>query len=77
MIKLFLLVLPLFFNGCYFTFSAAMCENLASGPNQIEMPEECRNYNEDEANKAFFNNKIEVEIDADEIEFKKEDKEDK
>lgn len=72
----FLLLIPFLFSACsYFTFNAAMCEQLASDPNAI-MPTECRNYDEKEADKAFFKNKVEVEIDGEDIEFsEKEEKE--
>ena len=40
-------------NGCYFTINAPMCDQIMSDPNAV-MPEECRNYNEKEAEKAYF-----------------------
>ena len=76
MTKYLLATIPLFFSGCYFTFNAAMCDQLASDPNAV-MPEECRNYNEDEADKAFFKNKIEVEIDGEDVSYDKEDEKEK
>ena len=43
------------FSACsYFTFNATMCEKIASDP-LATMPEECRIYNEDEAQKSFDN----------------------
>ncbi len=43
----------LLMNGCsYFTFNAAMCEKIASDPNAV-MPEECQDYDEKKADKAF------------------------
>ena len=45
------------FSGCsYFTISAAMCGKIAS--EQGEMPEQCRNYSEEEAQKAFDKTKV-------------------
>lgn len=65
-----MLLLPFLFSGCYFTFNAAMCDQIARDPNAV-MPRECRNYVEAEADKASKNvNKI---LDAhDAIEFTKE-----
>jgi len=67
-----------FLVGCsYFTFNASMCEQIASDPHAT-MPEECRNYVEEEAQKAYDNTKHEkVESKEDLLEFKKNDKEDK
>ncbi|MCF6309830.1 MAG: hypothetical protein L3J19_05065 [Sulfurimonas sp.] len=46
------LLVTLLLSGCsYFTVSAAMCGKIAS--EQGEMPENCRNYSEEEAQKAF------------------------
>ena len=51
------IITVLSFSGCsYFTFNAAMCESITSDPNTV-VPEECRNYVEEEAQKAFDNNK--------------------
>lgn len=47
------LAIVLIFSGCSnITFNAAMCNQIASDPNAV-MPKECRNYNEEEAQKAF------------------------
>ncbi len=67
-----LLILSAFvFSGCsYFTFNATMCDEIASDP-QATVPQECRTYNEAEAEKAF--NKEKEKISTDEIiEFNKE-----
>lgn len=49
---IFSFLFALLFGGCsYFTVSAAMCGKIAS--EQGEIPEECRNYSEKEAQKAF------------------------
>ncbi|MCW8896306.1 MAG: hypothetical protein OQK48_07300 [Sulfurimonas sp.] len=51
-ILIFSFLFTLLLSGCsYFTVSAAMCGKIAS--EQGEMPEECRNYSEKEAQKAF------------------------
>ena len=54
----YILVLSLLFSGCsYFKFNTAMCDQIASDPNAI-IPQECRNYNEEEAQKAFDKTKV-------------------
>ena len=54
MYKLYLLM-PLVFGACsHFTINATMCDRIASDP-LATMPEECRIYNEDEAQKSFDN----------------------
>ena len=48
-----LIFMALFLSGCAnFTITAAMCEQIASEPNAV-MPQECRDYDEKEAEKAF------------------------
>jgi hypothetical protein len=54
-----------------------MCDQIASDP-QATMPEECRNYDEGEAQKAFDNTKHDRKESSDDIvEFNQKDKEDK
>lgn len=63
----------LLLSGCsYFTISAAMCGKIAS--EQGEMPQQCRNYSEAEAAKAFEKTKVKTssEVEADKLEFKEE-----
>lgn len=49
----YLLISILFLSGCsHFTFNGTMCDQIASEPNQT-VPQECRNYDEKEADKAF------------------------
>jgi len=77
MTKLSLLAV-LIFSGCSnMTFNATMCDQIASDPHAT-MPEECRNYVEEEAQKAFdkTNKKQNLEITDDMVKFKKEQKED-
>ncbi len=59
------------FSGCsYFTFNWAMCDKIASDPNRV-MPQECRNYNEEEAQKAFDQTKHKSSsTEEDKLEFK-------
>lgn len=65
-------VLPLFFVSCsHFTFNATMCKEIASDPHST-VPEECRIYNEDEAQKAFDNTKNKRMESDESIEFSKE-----
>ncbi len=68
------ILIALSFSGCsYFTFNAAMCDQIASNPN-TGMPEECRNYNEKEADKAFHKVKNENKVSTQDIEFDKDKK---
>ena len=68
-----LLPLALFLGGCSnFTINAAMCDKIASEPGST-IPQECRNYSEKEADKAF--NKIvdEKKVSDKDIKFDKEE----
>jgi hypothetical protein len=60
------------FTGCSnFEFNFAMCDNIGSEQNP-EMIEKCRNYNEEEAQKAFDNTKHKSSTKKEDvIEFKK------
>ncbi|MDH4944865.1 hypothetical protein [Sulfurimonas sp. C5] len=69
MVKLLLLGL-LFFSGCsYFTVTGTMCDkvNTESG----EIPQECRAYNEEEADKAFHKVSEDKKVSNKDIEFDK------
>lgn len=70
----YILVASFLFSGCsYFEFNVAMCENI--GPNDDpQMIEKCRNYNEEEAQKAFDNTKSKPTSDEDILKFEKEEK---
>jgi len=70
------LVTVFLFSGCsYFTISGTMCDQIASDPHST-IPQECRNYNEAEADKAFHNTKHHQNINDDEvIKFQKEHEE--
>jgi len=70
---LYSILFSLTFSGCYFTFNAAMCEQIAQDPN-AQIPTECRNYNEEEANKAFHQTKHKTTSeDEDVIKFQQEE----
>ena len=48
-------VVAFFATACsHFTFNATMCNQIASDPHAT-VPEECRIYNEEEADKSFHN----------------------
>ena len=75
MIKL--LVIPMMFmvNGCsYFTFNASMCDNIASDP-QATMPQECQDYDEKKADKAFNKVVDEKKVSDKDIKFDTEEEE--
>ena len=73
-ILLYTLLYSLFLSGCsHFTFNASMCDQIASDPNAV-MPNECRNYDEEEADKAFHQTKDEQESqDVEIIKFQQEE----
>jgi len=60
------------FSGCsYFKINVAMCEQLASDPNAA-MPQECRNYIEEKAVKAYFRSRDKNKVGNEDLEFHKE-----
>ncbi|QOY52138.1 hypothetical protein [Candidatus Sulfurimonas baltica] len=63
------------FSGCsYFKVNAAMCDQIAKEPNAV-IPQECRNYSEADAQKAFDKTKTKTSTQLkDDIEFHKEGK---
>ena len=69
------IITVLLLSGCsHFTFNKQICEQIASEPNSV-MPQECKPYVEDDAQKAFDNTKNKVQTsDEDIIEFNKNDK---
>ncbi|WP_415397131.1 hypothetical protein [Sulfurimonas sp. CS5] len=72
MYKYYLIATLLIFSGCSnMKFSASMCDQIASDPNAI-MPKECRNYNEEDAQKAFDKTKYKQNSKEDIVEFNKE-----
>jgi len=68
----YILILSLLFSGCsYFKISAAMCEQIASDPNAV-IPQECKNYSKEEAQKAFDKTKVKSSsTEKEDLEFKK------
>ena len=44
-------VLGFVFSGCSFTVNGSMCDQIRTDPNSV-VPQECRNYNEKDADKA-------------------------
>jgi len=59
------------FSGCSnITFNASMCDQIASDPHAV-MPEECRIYKEEEAQRAFEKTKQKHESTEDIVEFNK------
>ncbi len=74
-ILLYSFVFSILFSGCsHFTFNAAMCDSISSDPNAVR-PEECRNYDEEEADKAFNQTKHKsTTTDEDVIKFQQDDK---
>lgn len=65
-------VFTILFSGCsYFKINWAMCDKIAHDPDRI-MLQECRNYNEEEAKKAFDQTKHKSSSsEEDKLEFKK------
>ena len=72
----FYIIAVLFFSGCsHFTFNKQMCNQIASEPNAV-VPQECMQYSEEDAQKAFDNTKNKQETsNEDIIEFNKNNKE--
>jgi len=71
MIKIIAIILITFSSSFAFSFNATMCDKIASEPNQM-LPEECRNYSEKEADKAFNKTKKRHESKEDIIKFSKD-----
>lgn len=72
MTKILLVVAGIFLSGCSnFTINATMCDKIASEPNALHF-EECRIYNEEEAQKAFDKTKEKKKVTHEDIEFHKE-----
>jgi len=69
----FSIIIVFAFTGCsYFTFNASMCDQIASDPHAT-VPKECRNYVEEDAEKAF-NNTFNKTEDNESITFSKDEK---
>jgi hypothetical protein len=73
MIKFLLLPMAFMVSGCsYFTFNGTMCDEIASDP-QATVPQECRNYDEKKADKAFNKVVNEKKVADKDITFDKEE----
>lgn len=77
MLKIYLIAVFALAGCSSVTFNATMCDQIASDPHAT-MPQECRNYSEAEAEKAFNKTKDKHESKENIIEFNKDqnDKED-
>jgi len=72
MITTFLTVM-LLLSGCgQFTVNGTMCDQIASEPG-VTVPQECRNYSEEKAEKAFNKVVEEKKVSDKDIEFKLEE----
>jgi hypothetical protein len=71
MLKIFTILAIAYTFGSSFSFNSTMCDKVARDPHQM-MPEECRNYNEKEAEKAFNKTKKKQESKEDIIKFSKD-----
>ena len=71
-----LIVAVFILSGCsHFTFNKQMCKEIASEPNAV-IPQECMQYNENDAKKAFDNTKNKQQTSKEDIiEFNKNNKE--
>ena len=70
-----MIMLTLTFSACsYFTFNGTMCDQIASDPNAV-MPQECKNYDEKKAEKAFDKVVQEKKVSDKDIKFNKEEEE--
>lgn len=66
-------LIALFLSGCSnFTVNATICEQIASEPNAV-VPQECRVYDEKEADKAFNKVVEEKKVSDKDIKFDKEE----
>ena len=59
---LFSLLIVLSVSGCYFTFNAPMCDQIVNRDQMGNIPQECQNYDEKKAQKAYFNHKQHTEV---------------
>ncbi len=74
MFKIYLLAAFLFAGCSNIEFNATMCDQIASDPHAT-VPQECRNYSEKEAEKAFNKTKDEKKVSDQDIKFDNDDKE--
>jgi hypothetical protein len=75
MIKFLVIPITFVLSGCsYFTFNASMCEQIAADPHAT-MPQECKDYDEKKADKAFNKVVNEKKVADKDIQFDKEEEE--
>lgn len=70
------IIVALFLSGCAnFTLNSTMCDNVGIGSdrNLQGIPEECRDYDEKEADKAFHKIRDDKKISDKDIKFDKEE----
>ncbi len=61
------------FSACsHVKISAAMCDQMMNDPSHPQIPQECRDYNEKEADKAFNKVVDEKKVSKKDIEFSRE-----
>jgi len=72
MFKIYLIVVFALTGCSNMTINATMCDQIASDPHAT-MPEECRNYSEEEAEKAFNKTKDKHESKENIIKFTKDE----
>ena len=72
MFKVYLLSVFLLAGCSNIEFNATMCDQIASDPHAT-MPQECRDYSEKEAEKAFNKTKDEKKVADQDIKFNKEE----
>lgn len=66
----YILIIGLLFNGCsYIEFNAVICEKIAS--QHGDMPKECKNYSEKEAQEAFDNKEKTSDTQKEDLKFDK------
>ena len=67
------LILVLALSGCsHFTINGTMCDQVANEPNAM-LPQECKDYNEKEADKSFDKVVEEKKVSDKDIKFDKEE----
>ncbi|SFV53611.1 hypothetical protein MNB_SM-4-379 [hydrothermal vent metagenome] len=71
----YIILIALAFSACAnFTINSTMCDQVAREPG-VTMPQECRDYNEKDADKAFHKVVEEKKVSDKDIKFDKEENE--
>jgi len=71
MIKILALIALLFSACSHFSVNSTMCEQVGSEPNS-NVPQECQNYSEEKAQKAYFKEQKQEESRENTIKFSKD-----